>query len=51
MNQEKNQILFNDEDDDFMEDFAKEEQEAESFLDREKKKNDRKEMKATDHEN
>ena len=35
---ENNQIIFNDEDDKFIMDFEKDEEEAESFLDKEKRK-------------
>ena len=46
MTSEKNQVLsFNDDDDKFLLNFEKDEAEAESFLDKEKKRNDRKDLR------
>ena len=47
-NKKKNQILFED-DDEFLMDFEKVEEEADDFLEKEKRKNERKELKMTDH--
>ena len=41
--------MFEDEGDKFMIDFEKEEQEADSYLEREKRKADRNDLKAVDH--
>lgn len=42
--------MFNDEDDKYIIDFEKTEKEAESYLDKEKKKAERKDLKVVDHE-
>jgi ATP-dependent RNA helicase DDX46/PRP5 len=43
--------MFEDEDDKFIMDFEKDEGEAESYLEKEKRKADRKELKVIDHTN
>lgn len=47
--QESNQVIYDDEDDKFIMNFQKNEEEADSFLDREKRKETRKEIQAVDH--
>jgi len=49
LQQQNNQIIFNDEDDKFIMDYEKDEEEAESFLEREKRKAEKKELKLVDH--
>jgi hypothetical protein len=45
LKQENNQIMFNDDEDKFLIDFEKEEEEAESFLEKEKKRTEKKDIK------
>ena len=47
---ENNQIIFNDDDDKFLMDFEKVEEEADSFLDKEKKRAEKKDLKAVNHD-
>lgn len=43
-------MIFNDEDDKYIMDFEKVEEEAESFLEKEKRKADKKDLKAVNHD-
>jgi len=47
---EKNQVILNDDDDEYLMDIAKDEEEAESFIEREKRKMAYKAMKQVNHE-
>jgi len=50
LKQENNQVLFNDEDDKFIMDFEKVEEEADSFLEKEKRKAEKRDLKFVNHD-
>lgn len=50
LKKESNQVLFNDDDDKYIIDFEKVEEEAESFLEREKRRAEKKDLKLVNHD-
>ena len=50
LKEENNQIIFEDEDDKFIMEYERDEEDAESYLDKEKRRADKKELKALDHD-